>query len=151
MNGEWRKPRILVIEDNPADVALLRLALESADVDCELTVIEDGAEALEFIRQLESSLPNSMPDLTILDLNLPKIDGFEILQAMRADKIFAGAPVAVLSSSSSPRERARIDVFQVRQYITKPADLDEFMKIGLIVKSLLAERNPLERSSSSGI
>ena len=151
MNGESRKARILVIEDNPADVALLRLALESADVECELTVIEDGAEALEFIRQLESSLPSAIPSLTILDLNLAKTDGFEILQAMRAERVFAGVPVAVLSSSSSPRERARIDVLQVEQYITKPADLDEFMKIGQIVKSLLANSNSQGQFFSSGM
>ena len=151
MNGESRKARILVIEDNPADVALFRLALESADVECELTVIEDGAEALEFIRQLDNSLPSAIPSLTILDLNLPKTDGFEILQAMRAERVFAGVPVAVLSSSSSPRERARIDVFQVEQYITKPADLDEFMKIGQIVKSLLANSNSQGQFFSSGM
>jgi CheY-like chemotaxis protein len=120
-------------------------------ITCELTVIEDGAEALEFIRQLDNSLPSAIPDLTILDLNLPKTDGFEILQAMRAERVFAGVPVAVLSSSSSPRERARIDVFQVEQYITKPADLDEFMKIGQIVKSLLANSNSQGQFFSSGM
>lgn len=134
-----RKAHILVIEDNPADVALLRLALDTAGLEYDLTVLDDGAAAIEFIRQNASALPISLPDLTILDLNLPKSDGFEVLQAMRADKSFACMPVAVLSSSSSPRDRSRMGKFFVRRYITKPADLEEFMKIGLIVKEMLVD------------
>jgi DNA-binding response OmpR family regulator len=72
-------------------------------------------------------------------LNVPKYDGVEILEAMRANPAFAEVRVAVLSSSSSPRERANIEKFHVSRYITKPLDLDEFLAIGLILKELLLD------------
>jgi two-component system, chemotaxis family, response regulator Rcp1 len=137
MGHESRKACILVIEDNPADVALLRLALENAELDCDLTVLEDGGEALAFVREPGSATRASKVELVILDLNLPKNDGLEILEAMRASEAFSQIPVAILSSSSSTRERARMEKFSVNRFITKPADLEEFMKIGLSVKELL--------------
>jgi CheY-like chemotaxis protein len=135
------KSQVLVVEDNPADVELLRWALDSAAVECELTVIEDGGEALAFVQQRGKYLGSTAPDLAILDLNMPKYDGMEILEAMRASQVFASVPVAVLSSSSSPRDRARMEAFNIGRYITKPPDLDEYLRIGLIVKELLAEQS----------
>jgi len=141
-----RKIRILVIEDNPADVELLRLALKSAQVDCDVTVLEDGAEALAFVRQVGEGSQEDSPDLTVLDLNLPKRDGVEVLQAIKATAAFAGAALAVLSSSASPRERARIEQFNIGRYITKPANLDEFLNIGFVMKALLQEQGPASRT-----
>jgi CheY-like chemotaxis protein len=134
-----RRAHILLIEDNPADVELLRRALASAQLDCELTLLEDGAEALAFLRRLETEPDERSPDLTVLDLNLPKNDGIEVLQAMRASPVFGSAPVAILSSSASSRERAKIEQLGIGRYITKPADLDEFLSIGFILKELLME------------
>src|SRR5215469_1050084 len=124
-NGAPGKLRVLVIEDNPADVELLRWALEGAQVDCDLTVLEDGGEALAFIQQRGKYAGRTPPDLAILDLNLPKYDGIELLEAMRAVADFDSTPVAVLSSSSSPRDRSRMEAYQIVKYITKPPDLDE--------------------------
>jgi len=135
-----RRVRILLIEDNPADVDLLRRAFLSAQLDCELTVLEDGAEALALVRRLEAHEGESPPDLAVLDLNLPKNDGIEVLQAMRASTSFGRVPVAILSSSASSRERARIEQYGIGRYITKPPDLDEFLRIGLTIKALLAEQ-----------
>ena len=101
-----KRARILVIEDNPADVELLRWALEDAGLDCELTVIDDGRDALDFVLQRGKHAASSPPDLAILDWNLPKNDGLEILEGLRGNHAFDGVPVAVLSSSSSPRDRA---------------------------------------------
>ena len=131
------KPRVLLAEDNPGDVDLLRLAFSNAALDCELTVLDDGGEALAFVRQDGKYAGVPIPDLAILDLNVPKNDGLEILAAMRANPKFAELPVAVLSSSSSPRERAAMEQFNIRRFITKPSDLEEFMRIGSIVKELL--------------
>src|ERR1700733_5313151 len=128
-----RKNRLLVIEDNPADVELLRRALTIAGLDFQLTVIDDGAEALAFFRQ--GATP--APDLTIVDLNLPKHSGLEIIEQMRANPIFAQAPVIILSSSSSVSDRAKMEKFKIRRYIVKPADLDEFMRIGWQIRDLL--------------
>ena len=94
------KPRVLLVEDNPGDVDLLRLAFSNAALDCELTVLDDGGEALAFVRQDGKYAGVPIPDLAILDLNVPKNDGLEILAAMRANPKFAELPVAVLSSSS---------------------------------------------------
>ncbi|MDP9055162.1 MAG: response regulator [Acidobacteriota bacterium] len=136
---EGRKSQVLVVEDNPADVELLRWALDSAAVECDLTVIEDGGEALAFVQQRGKYIGSAPPDLAILDWNLPRYDGLEILEAMRASHVFAEVPVAVLSSSSSPRDRARMEAYNIGRYITKPPDLDEYLRIGLIVKELLNE------------
>jgi CheY-like chemotaxis protein len=134
-----RKAHILLLEDNPGDVDLLRRALRSAEFDCELTVLEDGAEALAFVRQQGKYASASTPDLVVLDLNLPKNDGLEVLEAMRASQVFDAVPVAILSSSSSPHEQAKMEAFRIGRFITKPPDLEEFLKIGFTLKSLLEE------------
>jgi chemotaxis family two-component system response regulator Rcp1 len=130
--------RILLIEDNPADVDLLLRAFKSARLDCELTLMEDGAEAMSFVRGEGPYAETPPPDLVVLDLNLPKNDGIEVLQAMRATPQFSAVPVAILSSSSSPRERARVEQFHIGRFITKPPDLDEFLQIGSTLKSFLS-------------
>ena len=132
-----RKARILVVEDNYADVDLLRWSLEGSGVDCELKVIQDGAEALDYVRQ-HSGSAQAPHDLAVLDLNVPKHDGLEILEAMRATPAFAVLPVAILTSSSSPRERTLLNALNVKHIIAKPLDLDEFMKIGRVLKQVLA-------------
>ena len=133
------KVHILLVDDNPADVELLRRALIVAELDCTMTVLEDGAEALAFLRRQEDQPDGRVPDLIVLDLNLPKNDGLEVLEALRASRTFASAPVAVMSSSAEPRERAKIEQFGIGRYITKPADLDEFLRVGFILKELLGE------------
>src|SRR5438874_13452464 len=115
-----RKVQVLLVEDNPGDVELLRWALGRASLDCELIVIDDGSDAIAFVQQRGKYTGAAVPDLAILDLNLPKYDGLEILAEMRANRAFASVPVAVLSSSSSPRDRAKMEVFRIARYITKP-------------------------------
>jgi chemotaxis family two-component system response regulator Rcp1 len=139
MNGKTnaRKFHILIIEDNPGDVELIRMALERAELDCEMEVIDDGERAMALVQGRQDRAPAHSPDLVLLDLNLPKHSGLEILEAMRANQAFATAPVAVLSSSSSRRDRARIEAFNIELYITKPADLEEFLKIAPILRDLL--------------
>ncbi len=143
------KARILLVEDNPGDVELFRLALKKARLDCELTVLDDGADALALVRQQGKYIDVPVPDLVVLDLNVPKYDGVEILEAMRANPAFGDVRVTILSSSSSPRERDRIDKFRISRYITKPLDLDEFLKIGAILKELLADEAGLGFSSGA--
>jgi CheY-like chemotaxis protein len=147
--ADGRKARILLLEDNPSDVELLRRAFRGAELECELLVIEDGAEALAFVRQEGKYAAAPPPDLVILDLNLPKYDGLEVLEAMRLSPAFAEALIAILSSSSSPREQEKTREFRVERFITKPPDLEEFMRIGLTLKSLLRERKSLGQSSGA--
>jgi CheY-like chemotaxis protein len=132
------KKQILVIEDNIADVELLRLAMEAAGLDCDLFVIDDGGEALAFVRQQGKHSNRLVPDLVILDLNVPKSDGIEILKAIRDTGALAHLPVVVTTSSSSPREMTQLEALQIARHFIKPPDLEEFMKIGLILKEVLS-------------
>ena len=134
--------KILMIEDNPGDVELFRFALEHAKLNCELIVISDGGEALALIEE-DSSPTREMPDLVLLDLNLPKVGGREILTAMRSGTAFVSVPVVIFTSSSSRREREELEPLRVARHITKPSDLDEFLKIGAVVREVLEEHtNP---------
>jgi chemotaxis family two-component system response regulator Rcp1 len=134
---------ILVIEDNAADVGLLRLALKETGLAFELTVIEDGAEALAYIRREGKYAGMSRPDLVVLDLNLPKKSGMEVLEAIRQNKEMSNVPVAVVTSSSAPLERAMIEGLRVERFITKPPELEDFLRIGGVLIEVLREsQNP---------
>lgn len=140
-----RKPRLLLVDDNPGDVELFRHALRHAHLDCELEVIYDGGEALDLVRREASSGPERTPDLVVLDLNLPKADGREILTEMRGTAAFARVPVMILTSSNSPREREQLEVLGISRHVSKPPDLHEFLKLGLIVKEVLDSREDRAR------
>ncbi|MBY0502792.1 MAG: response regulator [Bryobacteraceae bacterium] len=132
--------RILLMEDNPADIYLLRRAVKLADLSIEFTVLNDGAEGLAFANGQRESDPR--PDLLVLDLNLPKTSGAEVLRAMKSNPVLAGVPVVVMSSSSSPQERAMITGLGVARYLTKPPNLEGFMKVGEIFREVLLGRAP---------
>lgn len=139
------KNHLLVIEDNPADVDLLRRALAGASLNVELTVVDDGAGALAL---LQPGAGTRAPDLAIVDLNLPKHSGLEVIEQMRANPTFREVPVVILTSSSAPRDRSSLERFRVRKYIVKPADLDEFMRIGFEIREVLEAAEIRSRSSS---
>lgn len=143
-----RKILILVVDDNPADVHLLRLALIDAQLDCELTVIDDGAEALAFARQEGNYEGSAIPELVVLDLNLPKRDGLEVLEAIRKNRALSDVPVAVLSSGLSPQQLTTMEGFNLAYRSTKPSTLEEFSKIGLDLKALV-EMGSCRRSSQA--
>ena len=128
---------ILLIEDNPGDVELLRLALKKAGLVCELVVLEDGGEAIAMVKRQGKYANATSPDLAILDLNIPRNDGIEIVESMRASEVFRNTRVVVLSSSSSPRDFAKLADFHITRFITKPPDLDEFLNIGFQLKELV--------------
>lgn len=128
------------MEDNAGDIYLFRQALKSAGLDFELTVIEDGAEALAFVRREGKYSASPTPDLAVLDLNLPKSSGTEVLEAMRQSKDFSNMPVAVMSSSATPREQAKMEQLGISRYITKPPNLEDFLQIGEVLKQVLLER-----------
>jgi CheY-like chemotaxis protein len=128
--------RIVVVEDNPGDVHLLRLALLQAGLVCDLRVLEDGAEGMRLARR-EPPYHDTVPDLIVLDLNLPKHDGLEVLSALRADPVLSAVPVVVFTSSTSPRERARMEELGAARFLAKPPDLDAFLAVGHMLRSLL--------------
>jgi CheY-like chemotaxis protein len=110
--------------------------MDEAGIACDVHVVEDGAEVLRYFADIERDGARA-PDLLLLDLNMPKCSGDEILQQLRSRQAFAGIPVVVLTSSVHPRDRETALALGVVQYFTKPADYEAFMKIGDIVKQAL--------------
>jgi len=129
--------RILVIEDNGSDVFLLNRALKKQDLRFELVHLLDGATALAFIRRQGPYADAAIPNLILLDLNLSKYTGEDILHEIRNARYLDGVPVCVWSSSRSRRDEALLKDLGVAQFITKPAGLDQFMEIGKTIKDLL--------------
>jgi len=123
-----RPVRILVAEDNAADAYLLRRALSCEFNNCELQVLSDGDQAFRFLGHLDPYRQAQRPDIIVLDLNLPKRDGFELLQFIRDTDELRNLPVAVLSSA--PEDLARPSLQQADCYIKKPMDLEAYMEIG---------------------
>jgi CheY-like chemotaxis protein len=134
-----RKPRLVMIEDNQGDVDLFRWALEEAGVNCELSVIDDGGAALEFVRHESGSTGANTPDLVILDLNLPKASGKEILAAMRGAPAFANVPVVIWTSSNARLDRTQLDALRINRYIVKPPELSGLIKVGISIREVLEE------------
>ena len=129
-------PSILVAEDNPADVYLIRAALEEHGIDLPLLVAADGREVLQIICRLEG-VDDTQLNLIILDLNLPRHDGIEILQRLRGSERLAHIPVVVLTSSDSPRDRILASELGAASYLRKPSSLEQFLGLGAVFKELL--------------
>jgi CheY-like chemotaxis protein len=132
------KPYIVVVEDNPLDVKLFEIALAEAGLEYEMTVISDGGDALSWVlSSSESTDEQHRPDLAVVDLNLPKYSGLEILSTMRRTPELSTVPVLVLSSSASLRDVARVKAFEKTAYMTKPADLEQYFEVGNMVRRML--------------
>jgi CheY-like chemotaxis protein len=128
---------MLLAEDNPADVVLVREALEGQGIECPLRVFSDGEAMVKFIQYLDASHLHDCPKLLLLDLHLPKLDGEDVLRQLRSSERCAQTPVVILSSS------AATDDFDVTRhaalhYFRKPASLVEFMKLGRVVKDIIS-------------
>jgi CheY-like chemotaxis protein len=119
---------MLLVEDNPADVGLLKEAFRDGKLLYELHVAQDGEVALEFLRRQGQFANAPCPDLILLDLNLPKKDGREVLAEIKTDPILCEIPVIVLTTSSDEADIHRAYGLHANCYITKPVDLDEFLR-----------------------
>jgi two-component system, chemotaxis family, response regulator Rcp1 len=132
--AEALKPvEILLIEDNPGDVRLTKEALKEAKVINNLTVLKDGVEALAFLRRQEAYDNAVIPHLILLDLNLPKKDGREVLAEIKADDKLKRIPVVVLTTSQDEQDIFKSYNLHANCYVTKPVDLEQFMTV---VKSI---------------
>jgi CheY-like chemotaxis protein len=117
--------QILLVEDSLADIELTLEALAGAKVANEVVVVRDGAEALARLRNSSERLP----DFVILDLNLPRMNGHEVLSAMRADERLRRIPVAVLTTSSAERDVVKTYDLGANCFLTKPVDIDQFVNV----------------------
>ena len=134
MSGDAPRRHVLVVEDNRTDVTLLRLAFAEHGIDHELLVLDDGEKALDYVAKLDHG---TLPDLVIVDLNLPKRDGIEVLQKMRSTSTLDQIPIVVFTTSDSPREKETIRRIGITAYIRKPTDLDGFLAVGGTIQKLL--------------
>jgi CheY-like chemotaxis protein len=135
MNNE--RPNLLLVEDNPADANLVEEALAEAQLDCGLFIVRDGLQAIDFIELLEADPSHPSPDLVLLDLNLPKISGEQVLNRLRSSPKCGGTKVLIISSSDSPAERERLIQLGAREYFRKPSSLEQFMKLGPRIRAIL--------------
>ena len=126
---EIKPIEILLVEDNPADVRLTVEVLKDGRIANNLEVANDGVEALERLRCTGEHAGRPCPDLVLLDLNLPRMDGREVLAAMRADPALTRVPVIVLTTSSSEADVLKMYDLHANCYITKPVKLEDFVEV----------------------
>lgn len=124
-----RKIEILLVEDNPGDVRLTVEALKDGRVRNSLSVVGDGVEAIDFLRKQGRFTDVPRPDLILLDLNLPRKDGREVLEEIKGDHSLRCIPVVVLTTSQAEEDILRVYNHNANCYISKPVDFDQFMKI----------------------
>ena len=121
--------RLLLVEDNPGDVRLTREALRESKLNIRLHHVPDGVEAMRFLRRERPHEAAPLPDLVLLDLNLPRKDGREVLAEIKADEALRQVPVVILTSSEAEQDIARAYELHANCYVTKPVDLDQFITI----------------------
>lgn len=129
---------ILVAEDNMADVILVREALDSHGLLYALHHVEDGEKAIEFIRKCDDDEAAPCPDLLLLDMNLPKREGDEVLQVVKQSRRSCEIPTIVFTSSASPADVERVKSLGATRYFQKPSDFEAFMTLGAIIHELLS-------------
>jgi chemotaxis family two-component system response regulator Rcp1 len=124
-----RPVEILLVEDNPGDVRLTIEALKEGKIKNNLYVAKDGVEALEFLMQKNTYKDSPTPDLILLDLNLPRKDGRELLAEIKEDEALRRIPVVILTTSKAEEDILRTYDLHANCYITKPVDLDQFITV----------------------
>ncbi len=129
-----RPVEILLVEDNPADVRLTREVFESCKISNRMSVVTDGEEALAYLRKQGKYANQPAPDVVLLDLNLPKKDGREVLGEIKSDPKLKTIPVIVLTTSDADQDVWKAYDSGVNSYITKPVDLEQFMRIFRLIE-----------------
>lgn len=127
-----------MVEDNEADVLLIEMAIAATKLPISVTVLRDGDQAAGFFDDADADAAKPCPDLVLLDINLPKRTGDDVLKYMRSTRRCAKAHVIVVSTSDSARDREQMEQLGADGYFRKPSDLDEFMKLGELIKTVLA-------------
>jgi len=133
MSGQGEPVEILLVEDNPGDVRLTKEALREGKVYNNLHWAKDGVEALEFLRREGKHAKAPRPDIILLDLNLPKKDGREVLEIIKSDDLLKHIPVVVLTTSKAEEDVLKSYALHANCYVTKPVDLEKFI---VVVKSI---------------
>jgi chemotaxis family two-component system response regulator Rcp1 len=130
---------VLLVEDNPGDIDLVEEVMEEAKLDCRLHIVRDGARAIEFFERLDAEPDRLPPDVVLLDLNLPKVGGEQVLKRLRMSPKCKGVKVLIISSSEVPADRERTMKLGASDYFHKPSDLAQFMLLGSKVRAMIEE------------
>jgi chemotaxis family two-component system response regulator Rcp1 len=118
----------LLVEDNPGDVELVRLALKNGRILNRISVVEDGEQAIRYLRRTGEYTDAVPPDLILLDLNLPRVDGREVLEEIKADAELKHIPVVILTTSDAQQDVRHAYQHHANCYVTKPTEAHEFLK-----------------------
>ncbi|HSW08310.1 response regulator [Aquabacterium sp.] len=129
MFEQMRAIEILMVEDNPGDVRLTREAFKDGRIWNRLHVVEDGLAALDFLYRRGTHADAPRPDLILLDLNLPRMDGREVLSVIKADPLLRIIPVVVLTTSQAEEDVLRAYHLSANCYVTKPVDFEQFIRV----------------------
>ncbi|HEX6937144.1 MAG TPA: response regulator [Actinomycetes bacterium] len=124
-----RQVEILLVEDDPGDVLMTREAFQDYKLRNQLHVVNDGAEAMAFLRQEGEYADKPRPDLVLLDLNLPRMDGRQVLEAIKSDAELASIPVVVLTTSEAEEDVVGSYSLHANAYVTKPVDFERFIEV----------------------
>jgi CheY-like chemotaxis protein len=124
-----RQIEVLLVEDDPGDVMMTREAFQDYKLHNELHVVSDGAEAMAFLRQEGEYAGRPRPDLVLLDLNLPRMDGRQVLEAIKSDPELASIPVVVLTTSENEDDVLHSYSLHANAYVTKPVDFQRFIEV----------------------
>lgn len=130
---KFKMIEILLVEDNPADIRLTKEAIRESKIANNLNIVKDGVEAIDFLKNNGKYSNATRPDLILLDLNLPKINGFEVLNKIKQDRDLKRIPVVILTISDNHEDLLRAYDLYANCYVNKPMDITEFYKI---VKSI---------------
>jgi CheY-like chemotaxis protein len=133
--------QILIAEDSKSDIFLIRQALQKSGIQAEIHVADDGEKAVKFFEQADADPEAPCPHLVLLDINMPRYKGGDILRKLRASGRCKNALVVVVTSSDSQRDREEMDAFGTSGYFRKPSEFSEFMRLGQIVRDLLDRKD----------
>ena len=150
MSATDKAIEILLVEDNPGDVRLTREALKEGKLTNHLSVVGDGVEALAFLRRQGKFADSARPDMILLDLNLPKKSGLEVLADLKSDEDLKRTPVVILTTSQAEQDIVKSYNLYANCYISKPVDLGQFMNVVKCIEEfwLTIVKLPCERNAS---
>jgi two-component system response regulator len=129
------KPRILLVEDNPGDIRLTQEAFKESTLDIQMDVVTDGEMALDFLFKRGRYGEAASPDIILLDLNLPKKNGIEVLKELKVDEKLKRIPVIVLTTSDADHDISKAYGLHANCYILKPVDFDDFARVIKLIES----------------
>ena len=130
-----KQVNVLIVEDNPGDVLLLQEAMAETGFACRVSVARDGIEAIEYLRQSRLAQHSDRPELIVLDLNLPRMNGRDVLAFIKTDQELAGIPVLILTSSRADRDIVQLYGLPQDAYLIKPASFTGYLEVAQLIEN----------------